>query len=93
VKGDGIRQPYSIYLTPPGAPPYSGQYWGLATILIDDQIILSQAGISQDTDGLQYALRGKDGMGAHGEVFSATRAPSVRIPWFSTSKFLVAHGS
>ena len=58
-----------IYLTRPGAPPYSGQYWGLATILIDDGILLSHAGISQDTDGLQYTLRGRDGMGANGEVF------------------------
>jgi PAS domain S-box-containing protein len=58
-----------IYLTRPGAPPDSERYWGLATILIDDGILLSHAGISPDSDGLQYALRGRDGMGADGEVF------------------------
>jgi PAS domain S-box-containing protein len=57
-----------IYLTPDG-PPNSGAYWGLATILIDDAVIFSEAGISQNTDGLQYALRGRDGTGAHGEPF------------------------
>src|SRR6516165_9965641 len=58
-----------IYLTPPGGPPNSGEYWGLATILVDDAIIFSEAGISKNDDGLKYALRGKDGMGARGGVF------------------------
>ncbi len=58
-----------IYLSPPGGPPGSEDYWGLVTILIDDAVILSEAGISQSTDGLRYALRGRDGMGAAGEVF------------------------
>ena len=58
-----------IYLTPPGGASNSGAYWGLTTILIDDAAIFSEAGISQNTDGLQYALRGRDGMGAKGEAF------------------------
>jgi PAS domain S-box-containing protein len=58
-----------IYLTPPGGPLNSGAYWGLTTILIDDAAIFSEAGISQNTDGLQFALRGRDGMGAKGEAF------------------------
>ena len=58
-----------IYLTPPGGPPSNGKYWGLATILIEDEPIFSEAGIAKNIDGLQYALRGRDGMGAHGEVF------------------------
>ena len=58
-----------IYLTPPGGPPNSGAYWGLATILIDDATIFTQSGIAKNFDDLQYALRGKDGMGARGEVF------------------------
>jgi len=58
-----------IYLTPAGGPPFSGRYWGLATVLIDDRIIFSRAGIALDLDGLEFALRGRDGMGAQGEVF------------------------
>ena len=58
-----------IYLTPPGGPPDSGAYWGLVTILIDDEIIFTQSGIAKNVEDLQYALRGRDGMGARGEVF------------------------
>ena len=58
-----------IYLTPPGGSPNSGGYWGLATILIDHEIIFSRSGIAKNIDDLQYALRGRDGMGARGEVF------------------------
>ncbi|MGB7950217.1 MAG: PAS domain S-box protein, partial [Candidatus Binatia bacterium] len=58
-----------IYLTPSGGPPYSGIYWGLVTILIDDKAIFSAAGLSDNAEELQYALRGKDGTGAQGEVF------------------------
>jgi PAS domain S-box-containing protein len=58
-----------IYLTSPGGPPNSGAYWGLVTILIDDEIIFTQSGIAKNVEDLQYALRGRDGMGARGEVF------------------------
>jgi PAS domain S-box-containing protein len=58
-----------IYLTPRDGPPNSGEYWGHAGILIDENTLFSRTGISQDTDGLEYALRGRDGMGAQGEVF------------------------
>ena len=58
-----------IYLTPPDGPPNSGAYWGLATVLIDDKTIFSGAGLSENAEELQYALRGRDGTGAQGEVF------------------------
>ncbi|MCI0483948.1 MAG: PAS domain S-box protein, partial [candidate division NC10 bacterium] len=58
-----------IYLTPPGGPPAGGPYWGLATILIDKDTLLKEAGLFDDSEGVQYALRGKDGLGAQGEVF------------------------
>jgi PAS domain S-box-containing protein len=58
-----------IYLTPPGEPLNSGAYWGLATVLIDDKAIFSGAGLSENAEDLQYALRGKDGTGAQGAVF------------------------
>jgi PAS domain S-box-containing protein len=58
-----------IYMTPLGGSPNSGGYWGLATILIDDEMIFSRSGIAKNIDDLQYALRGRDGMGARGEIF------------------------
>jgi PAS domain S-box-containing protein len=58
-----------IYLTPPGGPPGGGRYWGLATVLVDKDTLLKKAGLFDDAAALQYALRGKDGLGAQGGVF------------------------
>jgi PAS domain S-box-containing protein len=58
-----------IYLTPLGEPPNSGAYWGLVTVLIDDEVIFRDSGLSENAEELQYALRGRDGTGARGEVF------------------------
>ena len=58
-----------IYLPPPREAPESRPYWGLATILIDTETILREAGLFDHATGLQYSLRGKDGLGARGAVF------------------------
>ena len=63
-----------IYLTPPGGPPASGRYWGLATILVDKDFLLEEAGLFDDSAGLQYGLRGKDGLGTQGEIFFGNSA-------------------
>ncbi|MEW5786626.1 MAG: diguanylate cyclase [Pseudomonadota bacterium] len=48
----------------------STRYWGLASVAVDPQPIYQQAGLL-DRDGqiLEFALRGRDGLGARGEVF------------------------
>jgi PAS domain S-box-containing protein len=69
-----------IYLTPPGGSPASGPYWGLATILIDRDTLLKEAGLFDTSTGLQYALRGKDGLGAQGEVFFGDTATFESMP-------------
>jgi PAS domain S-box-containing protein len=75
-----------IYLAAPGEPLSSGAYWGLATVLIEDTAIFSGAGLSENAEGLQYALRGRDGTGARGEVFFgdpavfASNAPILDVP-------------
>ena len=58
-----------IYLAPPKGGPKSGLYWGLATILIDTDTVLREAGLFDHAAGLQYSLRGKDGLAAQGAVF------------------------
>ena len=58
-----------IYLTPPTGARQRGPYWGLATILIDAETVLRDAGLFDHAAGLQYSLRGKDGLGAQGAVF------------------------
>lgn len=50
-------------------PDGSDQYWGLAIILIDFDPLLVQAGLLDESRDIEYVIRGKDGMGASGEVF------------------------
>jgi diguanylate cyclase (GGDEF)-like protein len=51
------------------------KYWGLASVAIDPAPIFERAGIQPASrDGLRYALRGKDGLGAQGEVFLGNAA-------------------
>ena len=50
-------------------PGGSEQYWGLAIILIDFDPLLLQAGLLNESQDIEYVIRGKDGLGASGEVF------------------------
>ena len=53
-------------------PIYIGQdrhYWGLASVVIDTNSMFARCNLSSEHPGVAYALRGKDGKGADGEVF------------------------
>lgn len=55
------------------APVYLGtapdeRFWGLATVVLDLDPLLDSAGIGR-RDDMRFALRGRDGLGAAGEVF------------------------
>lgn len=58
-----------IFLTPPGAEPGSGSYWGMVGIIIDRDILFTEAGLLGADSQLKYAIRGNDGLGAAGGVF------------------------
>jgi PAS domain S-box-containing protein len=45
------------------------RYWGLASILINPDVLFEEAGLNREHPTLKFALRGKDGLGAAGEVF------------------------
>lgn len=66
--GIGIINRIPVVFTQPDGSP---RYWGLASVAIDPQPIFERAGIQSDSThhGARYALRGKDGLGARGEVF------------------------
>lgn len=65
--GMGIINRIPIVFTRPDG---SAHYWGLASVAVDPRPIFARAGIQPGAPtGLDYALRGKDGLGAHGEVF------------------------
>ncbi len=58
-----------IFLTPPNGIPESGKYWGMASIGIEEDILLKEAGILNEKNPLEYVLRGYDGLGKKGKVF------------------------
>lgn len=45
------------------------RYWGLAQALIDTNVIFREAGLLDKSAHMRYALRGRDGLGAVGEIF------------------------
>jgi PAS domain S-box-containing protein len=67
--GFGFISRSPIFLTPPGETPEKGVYWGLASLVIDKDTLLQEAGLEDPEAKVQYALRGKDGNGESGEVF------------------------
>lgn len=66
--GIGIVNRIPIVFTESGGSP---RYWGLASVAIDPMPIFKRAGVlpGASTNGMRYALRGRDGLGAQGEVF------------------------
>ena len=58
-----------IFLTPSGADPETGVYWGLTGLIFDKDSLIEEAGLNDSSAKLQYALQGKDGRGASGDVF------------------------
>ncbi|RTL53492.1 MAG: EAL domain-containing protein [Rhodocyclaceae bacterium] len=63
--GSGLIYRLPIFLN-------DGRYWGLISTVIDaDRLLAGVSGLAQDR-GLSIALRGKDGLGAEGEVFRGT---------------------
>ncbi len=46
-----------------------GEFWGAVTLLIRDEVLFEYGGLTHPQAPLQYALRGRDGLGASGEVF------------------------
>lgn len=59
--GTGIIARNPIYV--------DGKFWGFVTILIDFPTFLSGYPELQIASDIEYGLRGKDGLGANGEVF------------------------
>jgi diguanylate cyclase len=64
--GIGIVNRIPIIDTQPDGSP---RYWGLASVAVNPLPIFERAGIHATPSGIRYALRGKDGLGAKGEVF------------------------
>jgi len=65
--GLGLVGRNPVYLPTPGG---GEEFWGLATVVINFDEIAAEAGLAQTgRNGLTYAVRGTDGLGADGDVF------------------------
>jgi len=58
-----------IFITPPDQPPQSGRYWGLVGIGFDRNTLFKDAELLNPSSQIQYAIRGKDGLGETGDLF------------------------
>ena len=65
--GRGLIGRKPLYLPDPD----TGQerFWGFATVILDVDAFMREAGWSDVKDNTRFALRGQDGLGAEGEVF------------------------
>lgn len=64
-----------IFITDPGQPAESGRYWGLAQVVMNVQTLLDEAGLNGESfPNLHFALRGRDGTGASGEMIVGDKA-------------------
>ncbi|MCP4126187.1 MAG: sensor domain-containing diguanylate cyclase [Gammaproteobacteria bacterium] len=76
------------------------QFWGIASIVIDLQPLFQAAGISKTIDGMDFALRGKDGLGADGALIFGNKGlfdsesvlQSVTLPNGSWQIAALPHG-
>lgn len=51
----------------------AGNYWGLADVVIFTDTLFKEAGFMEEMSGFEFAVRGKDGKGADGEIFWGDR--------------------
>jgi len=73
-----------VYITEPGRVSEGGIYWGLAQVLMNDGDVLSEAGLTGNAfPNLRFALRGRDAMGAAGEIIMGEAAIFASDPVIS----------
>ncbi|TCK08930.1 diguanylate cyclase (GGDEF)-like protein [Marinobacterium mangrovicola] len=79
--GNGLIARTPIYTNP--VSQGRGEYWGLASVVIDSDALFAAAGLESVINGYQIAIRGQDGLGAAGQVFygdeSVFDAPLVEM--------------
>ena len=64
--GNGLVGRTPIFVTQDELEPEKGAYWGIASLIIDTDILFHEAKLYETQDVV--AIRGKDGLGERGEV-------------------------
>jgi len=78
--GRGFINRTPIFLAPAPGQSGPGAYWGMASIVIDADTLLRDAGLMESDSWLLFALRGSDGLGEAGEVFLGDAELFARNP-------------
>lgn len=60
--GRGLISRTPVYLD-------NGQYWGILSLVIDIDSLFTDAGLLTENSSVEFALRGKDGLGEEGALF------------------------
>lgn len=79
-----------IFVDSSPSNPNSSSYWGMACLVINTQIIYTEAGLLSPSS-LNYALRGRDAIGDEGEIFWGQATVFQQDPILLTVK--LPHGS
>ncbi|EAZ92166.1 diguanylate cyclase domain-containing protein [Crocosphaera chwakensis] len=69
-----------VFLTPSNGVAESGEYWGMVSIGIEQDILLKEAGILNKENDLEYSIRGYDGLGEKGQFFWGKEAIFTNNP-------------
>ncbi|MCP4638189.1 MAG: EAL domain-containing protein [Methyloversatilis sp.] len=64
--GIGLINRFPVFLPARDGKPE--QYWGLVSVVLRFDSLLSASGLTSRADGIRYAIRGQDGLGAEGAV-------------------------
>ena len=72
-------------------PPFNQQYWGTCSAVLDINKLFKLAGVDELAANSRLAIRGKDGLGANGEVFFGDE--SVFEEAFTTETIRLINGS
>ncbi len=78
--GTGFISRTPIYIAADSDHLPQDQYWGLASIVIEKELLLGAAGLYDKDLDTEIAIRGKDGLGAQGEIFAGDPAVFLGNP-------------
>ena len=79
--GFGIIGRTPIFIGSGDTASEAGTYFGILSIVLDLPSLFNAAGLDDKDSQMGIAIRGKDGLGATGDVFTAPRIYLERIPY------------
>ncbi len=76
--GIGLINRFPVFL--PATEGRPEQYWGLVSVVLRFDSLLAASGLTSRNDGIRYAVRGRDGLGAEGAAIHGDERLFERNP-------------